>query len=189
MVNDLERRAAADVGADGRLIRGYAIVFNTLSADLGGFREIITPEAVDRTLRERLDVRALVDHDPSKVLGRTTAGTLTLRKDAHGLHVEINPPDTTAGRDTLESIGRRDVNGMSFTFQVVRPGGERFERRDSGLVRIVSDMTIQEVSVVTFPAYAAADVAVAQRALRTFQAGQTGRPIAWLRMRHTASGV
>ena len=79
----------------GRTLRGYAIAFNSISEDLGGFREIILPDAVDRTLRERLDVRALVDHDPSQVLGRTTAGTLRLEKDAKGLIAEIDPPDTT----------------------------------------------------------------------------------------------
>ncbi len=76
---------------------------------------------------------------------------------------------------------RGDVSGMSFSFAVVRPGGERFERRDGGLVRIVSDMTISDVSIVTFPAYAAADVAVAQRALQAFQA-QQGQRIDWLRL-------
>jgi HK97 family phage prohead protease len=183
MVSDLERRAAADVGADGRKIRGYAVVFNTLSEDLGGFRELILPEAVDRTLREGLDVRALVDHDASKVLGRVNAKTLTLRKDDRGLFVEIDPPDTTIGRDTLALVQRGDVTGMSFSFAIVRPEGERFERRDNGLVRIVRDMRMQDVSVVTFPAYAAADVAVAQRSLQAFQAQQHGHRIAWLRLR------
>jgi HK97 family phage prohead protease len=181
MTTDLERRAA-EIGVAGSTIRGYAIVFDTISEDLGGFRETITPAAVDRTLAEQIDVRALVDHDPSKVLGRRKAGTLTLRKDTRGLLVEITPPDTTVGRDTLALVARGDVTGMSFTFAVVRPHGERFERRDGGLVRIVSDMLIPEVSVVTFPAYAATDVAVAQRSLRAFQ-GQQGPRITSLRKR------
>lgn len=183
MLNDLEQRAAADVGADGRKIRGYAVVFNTLSADLGGFRELITPEAVDRTLRDGLDVRALVDHDPSKVLGRTKAGTLRLTKDTRGLRVEIDPPDTTAGRDVLALVQRGDVTGMSFGFAVVRPDGERFERRDGALVRLITDMTMHDVSVVTYPAYAATDVAVAQRSLQAFQA-QQGQRIEILRRTH-----
>ena len=75
---------------DGRRIRGYAIVFNRMSLDLGGFRERIVPEAVNRTLDEALDVRALVDHDTSKIIGRTRAGTLRIQKDGHGLRVEID---------------------------------------------------------------------------------------------------
>src|SRR5690349_10498157 len=105
-MDQLERRYLGDVRVEAgasRTIRGYAIVFNALSQDLGGFREIIKPEAVDRTLSEALDVRALVDHDPGKVIGRTRAGTLTLRKDKTGLKVVIDPADTTYGRDILES--------------------------------------------------------------------------------------
>jgi hypothetical protein len=109
---DLERRAAAGVGADGRRVRGYAIVFNELSEDLGGFREIIEPSAVDRTFAEQIDVRALVDHDPAKVIGRKTADTLRLVKDDRGLFVEIDVPKTTAGDDILELVSRRDVSGM-----------------------------------------------------------------------------
>jgi HK97 family phage prohead protease len=180
--NTLERRSVSDITLAGRQIVGYAIVFDTLSADLGGFREIITPEAVDRTLRDRLDVRALVDHDASKVLGRTTAGTLRLAKDARGLRVEIDPPDTTVGRDTLALVQRGDVTGMSFSFEVVRPTGERFDRRDGQPVRIITDMTIQEISIVTFPAYTATDVQVAQRAMQALGA-QPGRRVDWLRQR------
>ena len=153
MLSEIERRAAADVGAEGHKIRGYAMVFNTLSADLGGFRELIMPEAVDRTLREGLDVRALVDHDPSKVLGRTKAGTLTLAKDAHGLRAEIDPPDTNAGRDILALVSA--ATWPACRSRLPSFGRRRaFERRDGGHVRIVSDMIITDVSIVTFPAYA-----------------------------------
>ena len=90
MPPDFEQRTAT-VGLDGSKIRGYAVVFNTPSEDLGGFVETIEPSAVDRTLRENLDVRALVDHDTSKIIGRTKAGTLALTKDSRGLLVEIDP--------------------------------------------------------------------------------------------------
>jgi HK97 family phage prohead protease len=178
--SNLERRAAADISIAGRRIFGYAVVFNSPSGDLGGFYEEVRPEAVDRTLRERLDVRALVDHDTGKVIGRTTAGTLRLAKDERGLRVEIDPPETTAGRDIIELVQRGDVTGMSFTFRVMRPHGERFERRDGQPVRILTDLTIQEISIVTFPAYEATDVQVAQRSLLAFDA-QHGRSIAMLR--------
>lgn len=177
---ELERRTGTPLSTpQGRTLRGYAIAFNSLSADLGGFRETIMPEAVDRTLREALDVRALVDHDPSQVLGRTTAGTLRLRKDERGLLAEIDPPDTTAGRDILALVARGDVDGMSFGFRVM-PGGDRFEKRDGVPVRIISDMMIAEVSIVTFPAYAAADVAIAQRRLQAYHLAHEGGRINWL---------
>jgi HK97 family phage prohead protease len=178
MTPDLERRAAT-VAHEGTTIRGLAIPFGSLSEDLGGFRELFEPSAVDRTLAEGIDVRALVDHDAAKIIGRVKAGTLTLRKAADGLHVAINVPDTTVGRDVLTLVSRGDVSGMSIGFRVM-PGGDRFERRDGQLVRVVSDTQILEASIVTFPAYAATDASVAQRALREHQARQ-GRPVAVLR--------
>jgi phage head maturation protease len=78
-------------------------------------------------------------------------------------------------------VERRDVSGMSFVFQVM-PRGDRFERRDGMPVRIISDMVIQDISIVTYPAYTATDVQVAQRSLQAFKA-QRGHRIDWLRRR------
>jgi len=178
---DLERRAFAEcrVEQDGKRLRGYAIVFNQKSVDLGGFREVILPEAVDRTLKEAIDVRALVDHDSSKVLGRTTAGTLTLRKKATGLYIDIDPPNTTASRDILESVRRGDVTGMSFAFRVL----EDDWRESEGMpLREVIDMRISEVSIVSFPAYP--DTEVSLRALERFKAQRPGHSVDWWRKWH-----
>jgi hypothetical protein len=180
---ELERRFTGEVRVELdalRKIKGYAIVFNALSQNLGGFREIIRPEAVDRTLSEALDVRALVDHDSGKVIGRTRSGTLALRKDQKGLKVEIDPANTTAGRDVLESVSRGDVSGMSFAFRVM-PNGDDWHEEDGMLIREVTDMTISEVSVVAFPAYTQTDVSVAKRSLDAFQKTQAGSRLEWLR--------
>jgi len=169
-VSEIERRyAPASLRADNdsRKIRGHAIVFDVKSLNLGGFTEIIRREAVERTLREALDVRALINHDSAKILGRTRAGTLQLRKDKHGLSVEIDPPDTTAARDILESVRRGDVTGMSFAFRTIE---DDWHVEDGEPVREVLDMTISEVSIVTFPAYTATDVQLATRSLQRFQA-------------------
>jgi HK97 family phage prohead protease len=177
MLAELECRSVSDISADGQKIRGYAVIFNSLSEDLGGFREVITPAAVDRSLAEGADIRALVNHDPSKVLGRTKSGTLKLSKDARGLLVDILPPDTTAGRDIIESVKRGDVSGMSFKFSVLK---DEWRAENGTPIRSVTDMLIQEVSVVTFPAYGATDVTIAQRHLEVFRAHR-GRRIDWLR--------
>lgn len=181
-MDNLERRAwtecRAEASENGRRIRGYAIVFNSQSVDLGGFKEIIAPEAVDRTLSEGLDVRALVDHDPAKVIGRTRAGTLQLRKDSRGLKIDVEPDmDISYANDIMRAVARGDVSGMSFGFRVV---GDEWNYDDKVPVRTVTDMRISEVSVVTFPAYQQTDVAVAQRSLTAFMAASGGNRIAWL---------
>ncbi len=146
------------------VINGHAAVFDTLSEDLGGFREIIRPGAFRQALNEEQDVRALVDHDPAKILGRPKADTLTLSEDGVGLRVKIHPPDTSAGRDIVESIGRRDVDSMSFAFSV-RDGGEEFTDMDGELVRVLTDLDLFDVSPVTFASYRNTDVGVAVRHL------------------------
>jgi HK97 family phage prohead protease len=138
-------------------IRGYAITFDQLSVDLGGFRERIRPRAVARTLRDGLDVRALIDHDVSKILGRQSAGTLRLHADHRGLLAEIDPPDTQPGRDILVSVGRGDVRGMSFAFRALE---DEWRMEHGEPVRDVLDMEIREVSIVSFPAYPSTSVSV-----------------------------
>ena len=75
------------------------------------------------------------------------------------------------------------ITGMSFEFSIVRPHGERFEQRGGQTTRVISDMVIREVSIVTFPVYAETDVAVARRSLQAFAAQRQGRSIAWLQKR------
>lgn len=182
-MDNLERRAWAECRAEasdnGRKIRGYGIVFNSMSVDLGGFREIIAADAVDRTLNEGLDVRALVDHDSAKVIGRTRSGTLRLRKDSRGLAVEIEPDDEISyARDIMRAVARGDVSGMSFAFRVIE---DEWNYDSKTPIRTVTDMRVSEVSIVTFPAYQTTDVGVAQRSLQAFQAAQASHSIAWRR--------
>jgi HK97 family phage prohead protease len=139
-------------------IRGYAAVFNQLSEPILNFRERIMPGAFAKSLGN--DVRALVNHDASKIIGRTKNGTLIIREDDHGLLVEISPSNTTAGRDVVESIRRGDLDQMSFAFRV-NPGGQRWDRDDSGgKVRELTQLDLSDVSVVAFPAYTQTSVAV-----------------------------
>jgi len=77
----------------GAVIQGHAAVFNRLSRNLGGFVEQIDPAAFDKTLADNPDVRALINHDPSHLLGRTRSGTLRLSKDTTGLAYEVDVPD------------------------------------------------------------------------------------------------
>jgi hypothetical protein len=140
-------------------IRGHLAVFRSLSEDLGGFREMIAPGAFAKTLREA-DVRALYNHDPNFVLGRNTSGTLQMVEDDDGLFVDIDPPGTQWARDLMVSIKRGDVSQGSFRFRAVK---DIWEKQDDGTVlRVLNEVRLYDVSVVTFPAYADTDAYVRQ---------------------------
>ena len=143
---------------NGRTIGGYAAVFNS-RANIGGyFEEVIAPGAFDDALMQ--DVRALVDHDTGRVIGRTKAGTLRMKQDDTGLAVEIDLPDTSDGRDLATLIERGDVSGMSFGFVVTK---ETWDETMEPPMRTIQALDLREVSVVAFPAYD--DTSIAMRSL------------------------
>ena len=152
-----------DPGAD-PAICGYAAKFDTLSENLGGFREQIRPGAFDTVLTN--DVRALFNHEPNLILGRTTAGTLTLSADSTGLSYRITPPDTQYARDLMKSMQRGDVSQSSFAFTVDNDSWD--EDDDGRLVRTINSVKrLYDISPVTYPAYPDTDAAV--RALTDYQ--------------------
>lgn len=134
------------------VLRGYAIVFDVTSEDLGGFVERIAPSAVVRTLRSGDDVLALHSHDRSQLLGRRKTGTLKLAADHRGLAVEIDPPATPTGAEVSELVRRQDLDAMSFGF-IVPEGGDEVAVVGDQIVRTVKEMILLEVSVVSGPAY------------------------------------
>lgn len=143
-------------------ISGYAAVFDE-TVDLGPFTESIAPGAFEESLERKDDVRALFNHDANFPLGRLQAGTLELEEDDRGLHMEIEPPDTTYARDLVESIRRGDVSQASFGFfidseEIVRKEGEKTHFR-------ITKASLFDVSPVTFPAYDGTEVEV-ERHLR-----------------------
>jgi HK97 family phage prohead protease len=142
-----------DDRGDVRTFTGYASVWNSLSVDLGGFREIVRDSAFDSSLTNENDVRFLINHDSNQVLGRTRSGTCTLSKDEKGLRVDCPLPDTSFARDLAVSMDRGDIDQMSFGF---RAQEDAWNDRDasSGLpIRDLVQADLFDVSVVTFPAY------------------------------------
>lgn len=140
-----------------KTIVGYAAVFNKLSEDLGGFREKISPGAFTTSLEKDDDVRALVDHDSGKILGRNKSGTLKLEQNTKGLKATIKPADTQAGRDVMTSLSRGDIDGMSFGFRTIT---DKWETVDGEEIRTLEEVQLFDVSVVTYPAYPDTSVAV-----------------------------
>lgn len=134
-----------------RKIVGYAAVFDQLSDDLGGFREMIAPGAFTSALERGDDVRALINHDANLILGRTSNGTLTLSQDDHGLRYEITPPDTSYARDLLISLERGDIDQSSFGFRV---NTDKWETVNEQNIRTLIDFKrLYDISPVSFPAY------------------------------------
>ncbi len=171
-----EVRAESD--GEKKYLTGYAAKFGTRSENLGGFRETISPKAFDRALAERQDVRALVNHDASKVLGRSAAGTLELSTDGTGLRYRVLLPNTSYANDLHESVKRGDVTQSSFGFVTKRDSwGDDPEARDGEpcTLRELQDVDLFDVSPVTFPAYQDTEVkarsAAAAAELRMFPDG------------------
>ena len=153
--------------SDGKpMIEGYAAVFNQLSEDLGGFREVVAPGAFSRSVSEN-DVRALWDHNSQYVIGRNKAGTLDLAEDDSGLRIRITPPDTTWARDLLHSMDRGDINQMSFGFY---KRVDDWDYNTTPPTRTLRDVDLFDVSIVTYPAYPQTSVEARNMATATSQA-------------------
>ena len=115
-----------------------------------GMSESIAPGAFTKALSN--DVRALINHDTTLVLGRTSAHTLELREDSHGLwgKITINPKDSDA-MNLYERVKRGDVDQCSFGFNII---SEETDFRDDGTIHwTITEADLHEVSVCTFPAY------------------------------------
>ena len=164
MQHEIRALAGLELRADGEVKKlvGYAAVFNSMSEDLGGFREIVAPGAFKRSLKDRPDVFALADHDTSRRLGRTTNETLVLREDDRGLHVEIMLPDTQTGRDIHAEVRGGLIDAMSFGFSTRT---DKWEKKEGATLRTLEDVDLFEVSVVAFPAYRATSIDLAKRSL------------------------
>lgn len=143
------RVATSDDGTHS--VSGYAIVYNSQSVDLGGFAEIVAPGSLTRTLKDSPDVLCLRDHKQELLLGRTTAGTLTLVEDQMGLNFTCNLPATTTGNDLAESLRRGDIDSCSFGFCVANDTWN--QDANGAIIRTLLDVDLFEISVVSFPAY------------------------------------
>lgn len=140
-------------------IEGYFAVFNSNYQITPDMSESIAPGAFDRSISG--DVRALVNHDTTLVLGRTAAHTLELRTDERGLwgKVTVNPSDTDA-MNLYERVKRGDVSGCSIGFEIRE---EETAISDDGSIHwTIKDVDLHEVSCCTFPAYEATNISARQ---------------------------
>lgn len=146
--------------SDTLTIEGYFAVFNSNYQITEDMSESIAPGAFDNSISG--DIRALVNHDTSLVLGRTSANTLELRQDSHGLwgKVTVNPNDTDA-MNLYERVKRGDVSGCSIGFEVRKEDTEISE--DGKIHWTLRDVELHEVSCCTFPAYESTNISARQQ--------------------------
>lgn len=155
-MNDKVYRSIRELRADGKTISGIAVVTESWSKDLGGFREIIRKGALTEDLIARSDVMLNMDHDPSKVLARSKFGSGSLRLfiTERGLEFQTECPDTQLGHDCMELLRRGDYSQCSFCF-TIGTDGENWYRNESGELcrEITSFDRLYDVSIVYDPAY------------------------------------
>jgi HK97 family phage prohead protease len=130
----------------GNTVHGFAATYGTLSEDLGGGRrETIKPGAFRDVVGG--DVRGLLNHDASQVLGRTKSGTLRLFDEPQGLRFELDLPESPLGENMRTAVARGDIDGASFSFEV---GDESWD----GDVRTIETVkALHDISLASYPAY------------------------------------
>lgn len=179
-MSDIEKRfldmmPEAITGEGGAfIIRGTSPVFNAISevlidAEIGPFREVIEPTALDALFAKGMpDTRGRMDH--KTVLGRTKNNTLMLRKTEKGIEYDIfiNPDDPEA-LSAYRKVQRQDVDGASFMF-TVPPNGETWEMQDGMPLRRVKVIDqLMDVGPVTYPAYPQASASARSKVIKLRQ--------------------
>ena len=181
-----EKRAAtlaAETRDDGAMVlRGYAAVYDTETTIAGMFRERIAPGAFDEAI-PRDDVRALFNHDPNLVLGRTVSGTLALGSDDTGLtyEIQLNPADAEHQR-VWQMVSRGDVSQSSFGFEVKGQEWGEVKRGELPL-RTITKAKLYDVSPVTYPAYEETSVSARDLPTATEEAAEVLAAEAAVRVR------
>ena len=153
-----------------RTVVGYASIFNSLSQDLGGFRELISDRAFESVMND--DVVALINHDMNFPLARTDNGSLQLSVDSKGLRYSFDVPEGLSyGNDLLINLKSGNIHESSFGFIVEE---DSWERKDGQPIRTIEKVSrLIDVSPVTSPAYKGTSVStVTKRNLDSYNEKQ-----------------
>ena len=153
-MHDIQTRSEDE--SNDLIVEGYFAVFDEIYNVWPGVTESIRAGAFDDSVGQ--DVRALYNHNTDQILGRVSAGTLSLKQDDHGLwgQIKINSKDSDAV-NVYERIARGDITGCSFGFDIET---EERDIRDDGSVHytITKVNPLYEVSPCVFPAYEATNI-------------------------------
>jgi len=145
---EIEKRyyQISELRADGKTIRGK-IPYNSLSRDLGNFKERLQRGCFADSLKSGAKVMAFWNHDTSTPLGSTSAGTLRVDDRADALHFTIHPPPNQWGDSVMVSVKRGDVDGCSFGFRCLK------DEWTNTNIRTIISAELLEISPCSFPAY------------------------------------
>lgn len=171
----LRFRAAGDDGLGSLTWR--APVFGVLSEDFGGWRELVIPSAVTRTMARP---QQIAQYNHRTLLASRAGGTLDAEVDTDGVRFTIAElPDTYVGQHVATMAARGDLTGASFTFTLRAPSywatlGELRvngiagvpigdirtgdldpddEPGDDLIVRVLTEIRVWESGPVDMPAY------------------------------------
>jgi len=141
------------------LVEGYASTFQTyvlFRSDDTDYCERIEPTAFDDA--DLSDVVFRVDHE-GRVYARTSAGTVDLWTDEHGLAIKANLGKTQQARDLFEDIEAGNYPKMSFAFTVAE---DHYDKATH--TRVIDRVgKVYDVSPVSFPANPYTELSVSTR--------------------------
>lgn len=170
--------AGTDAGASAdrvAMLSGYALPWNLLSNDRGGYKVRLLPGSATFAV----PTLALFHHEFTLPIGNTANGTLRTFPDDTGVRVEIDLPDTCAGRDVEELVENKYMTGMSFAIVeapwTVRrdargnvlgitadPAGATVTTEAGQLIVNASHFVVDEITVTVIPAFTQTTIAVAE---------------------------
>lgn len=143
-------------GKDGRpVVQGIALRYGSLSSPMKDskgrpFREKFRSGAFSRALATGADVRLLVNHNRDLILARNKSGTLRIVDGPEALLFEFDPPDSAIADHYVKALARGDIDGVSFRFYKI---ADQWSGAGEATVREVTEADIDDISVVTYPAY------------------------------------
>jgi HK97 family phage prohead protease len=144
---NLEKRSESPIGT----LSGILAPYNSLSCDLGGFKEIYQPGCFAECLKSNDDLLITFSHDPRLVLGRTGNKTAQVYDSPEGLRYTVPElPQTSYARDLAALMTRGDVSESSLAFYILQ---HRWENRPAGKVRIIEKAKFVEGGPVAMAAY------------------------------------
>jgi HK97 family phage prohead protease len=155
--------ATSAVGDTLTTLSGYALVWNVLSSDRGGYFVRLLPGSATFLS----PTFALFNHDYGAPLARNDDGTLRITEDDYGVKVEIDVPNTTLGRDLQTLIARQTIRGMSFAMV---PGGDSETSTEDGREIITfSKFEADEVTITAIPAFDETSIIVEPGTVETIE--------------------